>query len=337
MNREFVRNNSRFKIKGSLDIDGIDEATIDFKDIIGIKRFLSEAKLEESDFDFIRQINRVTDTTSRRYCRIKSPENIPAHPSELCRSIKSRKLSVVAKDRSLSLEELLYQDAGHFNGNEVVESLGLEAIAQKCARQLAKVYNKITIPDIYIFEKTIRIEEGKSTLIPIVVDPTTIQLHTTGWKSWDDPFNILAFGALKGVVAFNVAHFLKLSESQTTSLVLGAQSDLLSGQYLVSGKSIIQRKWYGTFALRYNVKSGYWEIPWVKYEKSGAPERTLIELTRKDRIVFHKKVIREYPEMLLPPFQTMSDFLSKVKEEVTPPETDVARPIKVGRFFKFLR
>jgi hypothetical protein len=110
----------------------------------------------------------------------------------------------------------------------------------------------------------------------------------------------------------------------------GSQTELTSAQYLVTAKSIIIKKWYGSYAVRYNLGTLGFEIPWVKYIGCGAEERMIVELKRKDRLMFHTKQIYNHPEVLIPPFILMEQFLSDYQNNFTPPEHDVTIPIQIS-------
>ena len=113
-------------------------------------------------------------------------------------------------------------------------------------------------------------------------------------------------------------------------MLLGAQTELISEEYLVTGKSVIQKKWYGSYAIRFNLRTLTTEVPWVKFKACGPEERVLIELKRKDRFVFAKKPVYYHQEVLIPPFILMEEFLSDYEKGFVPPEYDIEKPIMIG-------
>ena len=133
----------------------------------------------------------------------------------------------------------------------------------------------------------------------------------------------------KTLATYRVAAFLKLSNDIRTAAVLGSQSELVTAQYFVTGKSIVCKKWYGSYAIRYNLRSRCFEVPWVKYRGCGPEERILVELRRKDRLVFYKKPIYNHPEVIIPPFIPMDQFLCDYKKGFPLPEHDVYKPIRI--------
>ena len=67
-----------------------------------------------------------------------------------------------------------------------------------------------------------------------------------------------------------------------------------------------------------------------QFKGCGPEERTLVELKRKDRLMFHNKPVYNHPEVIIPPFMPMEIFLAEYKGKITPPEYDVYNPIKIG-------
>jgi hypothetical protein len=273
-------------------------------------------------------------------------------PSYCCRSIKHKR---VPSDQELL--KILYSQIENGNARVVLINDGLQAahkqnvqigkddknlskkfdfldFAKRKANSLKEVFCRIVSADFHILEKIIHIDENTTGAVPVVVESSTVTSHSTGWKAWSDPFDIRALGAFKGAVGFSIANFMGLSKSALAAATIGAKSELVTGQYMASGKSIVIRKWYGSFSLRYNLRTGCWVIPWVKYKTSGPDERIFVELKRKDRILLEKKVIYEHPEVLISPFQSMEDYLSNYHKGFVPPEHDVNKPIVLGRFFE---
>lgn len=139
-------------------------------------------------------------------------------------------------------------------------------------------------------------------------------------------------GAFKAVVAFKATAFLNLNKRIIASAIGGSKLELISAEYLVTGKTIALRRWYGSYAIRFNLRTLSLEVPWVKFKKCGPEERWLVELKRRDRLRFHKRPIYNHPEVMIPPFFSMEKFLSDHKKGFSLPEHDVNKPIKISIF-----
>jgi hypothetical protein len=204
------------------------------------------------------------------------------------------------------------------------------AFVKRQADQMRNTFSKLIHADYHILENVYHFDENTNGPVPAIIDTSSIKTHSTGWKNFDDPFDIAALGALKAVATYHVGAFLKLGQSITAAAVIGSQSELVSGEYMVNGKSIIRKNWYGSYGLRYNLKTLSFEVPWVKFKGCSQGERCLVELTRKDRLKFHNNTLYNHPEMLIPPFQSMDDFLAAYKKEMALPEHDINKPITIG-------
>ncbi|MCP3888620.1 MAG: hypothetical protein GY702_07070 [Desulfobulbaceae bacterium] len=333
MLREFIKDAQRFGIKTFFDGECSDEAAIVFDNKKEVQTFFNSTIRDRIN---CATIQRIAKDVAPSYCR-PNKNRLPLSGNDLLENmyedIYTGKLTVVLKNGGLKVGQKTEKTTKKDDNKNLFEEFDLLKFAEYCARELKKTFSKIFHAEYHILEKVIRVDENTTGVIPVIVDTSTIEFHSTKWKAWDDPFNISALGVFKGAVTFSMANFLNLGRSALAAAAIGGKSELVTGQYLATGKSIICRKWYGSFSLRYNLRSGYWEIPWVKYKKSGPDERKLVEFKRKDRILMHKKVIYEHPEVLIPPFQSMEDYLSNYQKGFVPPEHDVNRPIRVGRFF----
>lgn len=201
-------------------------------------------------------------------------------------------------------------------------SLGL----YRQAKHMKNVLSKLFHADYSILENVYSYDDNSTGFVPATVDLASIQEHSTGWKKWDDPFEIAALGAFKNVAAYHSASFLGLSSSIKAAAVIGANTQLISAEYLVSGKSIITQKWYGSYAIRYNIKMLSMEVPWIKYKGSGPEERRIVELKRKDRLMFINNKLYNHPEQMIPPFQSMDKYLANYRKGLKLPKHDVSTP-----------
>lgn len=175
--------------------------------------------------------------------------------------------------------------------------------------------------------------------MPGVIDTSSVKEHSTGWKSWEHPFEIAALGAFKNAVMFHATTFLNMSNSIRFAAMAGASTELVSAQYCVTGKSVITKPWYGSFAVRYNIKAQSWEVPWVKFKGCGPEKRRMVELKRKDRLVFSNNPIpySTKEDQIIPPFSLMEKFLSDYQIGFHFPEHNINKPFKIGSVTEFLK
>lgn len=195
---------------------------------------------------------------------------------------------------------------------------------------LKKIYSNIIHTNYHFLDKIVHVDEY-TTAVPVIIDPSSIKEHSTGWKDWDDPFEIGMFGALKASIIFNLAVATKLNKSAFMAAAAGYISEGVKCQYKMTGKSITCRQWYGSYCIRFNIKEWYYEIAWIKYNKSGSNERILVELNRADRVLKENNELFKLGPKLIKPFITMEEFLSNYKNSFVPPEYNVNTPISLNR------
>jgi hypothetical protein len=327
MLREFSKGTDRFQIKTPLDTDSHDEALITFFDKNEIRTFFDKASKCKITHDRIGEIARDVAPSVCRPGKGYQPPSEVELIEQLMSRILAGNLSLVLKNDAFKMRPKAGESKN--NGAELEpERFDLLKLARNAAIYFKEICSKLARADYFIAEKVIHISENTSDLNAlVVVDPSSVKNHSSGWKSWDDSFEIRVLGMFKGVAAFRIANFLKLGNVALAAAGLSAQSEAVTAEYLVTAKSINCRRWYGSYAIRYNLKSGNFEIPWVKYKKSGPNERLLVELKRRDRLMMDKREIYSHPELLIPPFQDMEAFLSDYKRGFAPPEYDINTPI----------
>lgn len=214
--------------------------------------------------------------------------------------------------------------------NNLNEKFDFLDFAKRQANHLKKVFTKMVHADYHFLEKIVHVNEHANA-VPVIIDPSSIKEHSTGWKDWNDPFEYGMFGALKALVIFNLAAATKLNNSAFMAAVAGYVSEGVKCQYKMTGKSIICRKWFGSYCIRFNIKTWNYEIAWIKYNKSGPDERILVELNRADRIMKENNELFKSGPKLIKPLITMEEFLSKQKNSFVPPEHDVNKPISLNK------
>lgn len=162
-------------------------------------------------------IQRIADGIAPSYIRrsLKSPP--PLSKSEqlsfLFSEIAKGNANVVLRNDDFSLEPKKSSppeddEKGFF------ESIDLFKIAEKQAKHLKTIYSNIVHADYHFLEQIIRVPEDTPPHTSLVViEPSSIKEHSTGWKDWDNPFEYKMFGALKALAVFDLALVTKLSNS----------------------------------------------------------------------------------------------------------------------------
>ena len=329
MLKEFTKNAQRFKIKRHYDKECIDEAKIGFRSRCEIQTFFDDAMRDKANNTIIRSIAQDLAPTSCRPPINACPPSGQELMTNLYSDISTGQLNVVLKNSGLKKNQAVVKN----DGNDTLLEFDFLQFAERCAKQLKKACSRIFHADYYLLEKAYHFDKDTIGSVPSIFDLSSIKEHSIGWRAWEDPFEISVLGALKGAVAFNAANFIGLGKSALAAAAIGAKSELVRAQYFVTGKSITCKKWYGSFAIRFNLKTRYFEVAWVRYKGCGPEERLLIELKRKDRILMHNKVLYEHPEVIVPPFQAIENFIQAYKKGFVPPLHDIDKPIKIGRFF----
>jgi hypothetical protein len=333
MLNEFSVCTQRFGVKSVRDPSNPEEVIVSFENMNQIKSFFNVAMRSPTNSRSIQQIAK--DITPSYCCRSlnyrRQPQNHPPLDGLYAQIEKGDANVVLISDKLKTAHDTkATRESGEKNVPELLDFIDF---GKKQASRLQEAFTNIVNADYYILEKTVKVDKHTTGAVPGIVDQSSVETYSTGWKAWDDPFEIRAWGVFKGLAAFNLASFMGLKNIALAAAALGMESDMATGQYMALGRSINVRRWYGMFSIRYNLRTGYWEIPWVKYNKIGPSERKFVELTRKDRILIEGKVVYEHPEVMIPPFQSMEDYLADYKKRFIPPEYDVSKPIRLGRFF----
>ncbi len=326
---DFTKHAQRYTVKRSYANENSNDLNIGFQDRFQIKSFFDEAMKDKTNCKILL---RVAEGLYPGSCRPHKSIRAPSDQvllSNLYADIDSGKLHVVLKNKEAAKKS--QTSIEHTEKDPSIESDFLQ-LAKKYADKFQKSISKLFHADYHFIEKVYHFDENSNKSIPSIVDPSSITEHKTGWKPWDNPFDISALGAFKGAFSFSAANFLNLGKSAIAAAALGAKTELTSGQYFVTGKSIICRKWYGSYSIRYNLKIRSFEIGWVKYKGCGTGERLLVELKRKDRLLVHNKVIYEHPEQIVPPFTEMNAYLLNYKKGFIPPQHNIDKPIKISLY-----
>ena len=328
---DFFQNTQIFSVKKGFEPVSPNEAIVRFQNRNEIKAFFSKALKNSTNYKALKNI---LENFTPSYCS-RSRKNKPTISESdrlqaLFAEINNGNAVVVLKNDLLNPT---HAQESRSNDEELshVEKPDFKSILNQQTKHIKNVLSRILHAEYQILENVFSYNEKSTGTVPVTLDLTSVQEHSTGWKKWDDPLEIATLGAFKNVAAYSMATFFGISNSIKAAAVIGANTELISAEFCVSGKSIVTRKWYGSYAIRYNIKTLSLEIPWIKYDGSGPEERNLIELKRKDRLMFINKKIYRHPEQMIPPFQSMDEFIADYKKGLTLPEYDVHTPIILSK------
>ena len=331
MLREFSKGTERFAVKTLLDPEERNEAKILFRDKADIQKFFDSAM---GDFISDATIHRIVKDVAPSFCRpIRHKRAVTADElfERFYSDVHTGKLNIVLKHGNVAPHQNYQEEKGK-TSNESLAISKFEQVVEDSVERLKKFYSRIVSADYHILEEVIRVPEdlpGKVGLV--IIDPASVQRHETGWKDWDSPFEYSMFGALKALVVFNLAMATKLSNSAFLAAAAAYVSEGVKCQYNMTGQSIVCKPWYGSYCVRFNLKTWDWELAWVKYKGCGKEERVLVELNRADRVLKHEDVLYTGHTQLFPPFVKMEEFLADYRKVIMPPEKDVLHPIRLNR------
>lgn len=333
MLREFSKGTERFAVKTPLDPKCRNEAKILFGGKAEVQKFFRRAM---KDTITEATIHRIAKDVAPSFCRPRRYQKaVPAEENfqRFCSDIHAGKLKIMLKHGNIFRDKNAPEFCAE-GGNPEVQPIfsDFRHIVEDSVKKLKRLYSRIVNADYYVLEEIIRVPEDLPYKVGLVtVDTTSMQTHDTGWKDWDHPFECGMFGALKALVVFDLTAALKLGNSAFLAAAAAYISEGVKCQYKMIGKSIICKPWYGSYCVRFNLKTWVWEIAWIKYKGSGKAERILIELNRADRVVKNKEVLFTASAQLFPPFVKMEEFLADYREGFVPPEKNILRSIRLNR------
>ena len=333
MTLEFTKSTQRFGVKKAVETVYPDEAIVKFGNQHEIEKFFNDALNSRTDNRFIQQI---ADRFAPSYCRrsIKSSPQLSNQErlNYLFAEIDKGNANVILKNSSLKLDQNDIATNNDEKEKGYFEKIDIMRHAEKYAKHLRKIYSKIFHSGYHLLEKVIHIpEDSPPGSILVTIDTSSIRERSTGWKDWDIPFEYKSFGALKALVVFDLALATRLSKSAFTAAAAGWISEDTKCQYNIVEKSILCKKWYGSYCIRFNLRLWDYEIAWVKYQKSDPAERFLVELNRTDRVVKNKAVLFTGTPKSIGPMTSMESFLSDYKKGFIPPDHDINTPIRINR------
>jgi hypothetical protein len=328
---EFSKNTQKFGVRKAMEPIRPDEAVVKFENERAVRTFFNNAIENGINSMSIQRIaNGIAPTFSSRSLKSSPQLSNQDRLEYLYSAIAKNSARVVLKNQAFRPETKASSPPELNDEKDSFDRFDILKFAGKQMDQFKTACSKIFHADYNILEKVHSYDENSPGPVPVVIDTSSVKEHSTGWTAWDNPFDLATLGAFKAVVAYRAASFLKLNDSIKFAAGVGAQSELISAQYLVTGKSVIIKKWYGSYAIRFNLGQGCLEVPWVKFQKCSQGERMIVELKRKDRLVFNKKPIYDHSEMIIPPFLFMDKYLSDYNNGFTFPEHDVHTPIRLS-------
>lgn len=328
---DFFQNSQRFSVKKGTEPISYNEAIVRFQNINEIEAFFSSAMRNATA---CRAVHNIAKDFTPSYCR-RPRQNRPLQSGNdrlqnLYSEISGGNAIVVLKNDHIKTAHPKNKPTSE-KGLANFEKPDFLGVLNRQAKELKEAFSKIVHANYSVLENVYSFDERSTDYAPTTFDLSSVQEHSTGWKKWDDPFELSVLGAFKAAAAYTTTTFLGLSESIKAAVVLGSQTELISAEYFVTGKSIITKKWYGSYAIRYNIRTMHLEVPWIKYKGSGPEERVLVELKRKDRFMFINNKIYNHPEMMIPPFCSMDEFIDRSKNGLVLPEHNVTKPIILDR------
>jgi hypothetical protein len=292
---DFFQDTQKFSVKKGFEPVSPNEAIVRFQNRNEIEAFFRKAMRAGTNFQAMKNISK--NFTPSYCCRSQKNKTTPSDSDRLqalYSEINNGNAVVVLKNDLLKPTLPPYSQSNE-GAQASFEEPDFISVLNRQAQQMKKVLSKLLHADYHILENVFSYDENSTGYVPGTLDLASIQGHSTGWKKWDDPFEIAALGAFKNAAAYSLASFLGLSNSIKAAAVIGANTELISAEYLVSGKSIIAKKWYGSYAIRYNIRTLNMEVAWIKYKGSGPEERRIVELKRKDRLMFINNRLYNYP------------------------------------------
>ena len=328
MTRFFYKNTHQFSVKKTIEPLLPDEAIIQFRNKQEIHNFFSNATKTQMNLPAIQQIAEdISPTFSQRHLKNQPQLSNQERMDFLFSELEKGNARVILKNESIKTKPETTTSPKNEYKNNTLFNFDITKFVKNQVEHLKKVYAKIIPADFSLIETVYQYDENSSGPVPITLDLSTIEEHSTGWKDWDDPFEYGMLGVAKALLVFDLAMATKLSQSKFLAAASGYILEGIKCQYNIVGKSIICRKWYGSFSIRFNLKSWQPEIAWVKYKHSGQNERLLFDLKRADRMLKDKKVLFTLPANDICPVLSGDDLLTEYKKGVVPPEKNVTKPI----------
>ena len=127
-------------------------------------------------------------------CRSSKPRPQPSIQQcleNLFANIEAGNLSVIFKKNNLFLEQNKLNQFEDRMKDLVNDSyVDFKKFAEGCSKKIVELFSKLYHADYYIFEKVFHCDENTIGPIPAIIDVSSIKDHSTGWRTWDDPFEL---------------------------------------------------------------------------------------------------------------------------------------------------
>lgn len=331
MSNFFYTSAQQFSVKKAMEPLYSDEAIVQFSDRQEIERFFDSAVKTSSNLEPINQISKyIAPTYCRRHLKSRPQLSSQERMDYMFSEIDNGNARVILKNDSFKLKhrtDTLPKGQGDINP---IDTFDLKKFIEIQVAQLKKAYSKIVPVSFSFLETVYQYDENSIGAVPAILDLSSIKEHSTGWKDWDNSFEYGMLGVAKALIVFDLALATNLSESKFLAAAAGYILEGVKCQYNITGRSILYRKWFGSFSIRFNLKLWQHEIAWIKYNKSGQNERMLFEFKRADRVLSDKKVLFSVPPKNFCPGLSGDDFLAEYKKGIIPPEHDVMSPIPIN-------
>lgn len=328
MSNILYKNTQQFSVKRAMDPLCPDEAVVQFHNRQEIETFFNNAAKNQAN---IPSLHRIAEHIAPKYCRrhvnSRPQLTIQERMDYLLMEVGTGNAKVVLKEPALKPIQETKDLQKKQDKNDFFHFLDIREIVNTHLKQLKKAYSKIVPADFSFLETTYQYDENSTGAVPVILDLNSIKEHSTGWKDWDNPFEYGMLGVAKALVVFDLALAMKLGSSKFFAAAAGFILEGVKCQYNITGNSILCRRWYGAFSIRFNLKLWQPEIAWVKYQNSGENERMLFEIKRADRVLKDTNVLYTAPAESIVPFLSGENLISEYKKGIIPPESNVTTPI----------
>ena len=224
---EFSINAQRFGLKKAIDNVSQNEAILKFAHKHQVESFINDVMRERANRAKIQAMaKKLSPVYSCQSIRSKPMNGDQVSVDSLISQIDSGKVNVVLRHNALMT---CHKSTNIADGEEqsLVDNQNFFNFAKAKLKQLKDLYLGAIKADYHILEQVFHIDESSKQQLNIV-DPKSIRKFETGWKPWNDPFDLMALGAFKAVATCRVGQFLRLSDSIKYAALAGSQTEILS-------------------------------------------------------------------------------------------------------------
>lgn len=257
MSRIFYKNAQQFSVKKAIESLSPDEAIVHFNNRQEIQTFFDNTLKNRMNLAPVYQIaNDIAPTFCRRHVKSRPQLNSQERMDFLFSELDNGNVRVVLKNQSLNPKINLHAPPKSEDGKDLLENLDIRKFLRRQVAQLKRAYSKLVPTDFSLLESIYKYDENSIGPVPVILDAATVKEHSTGWTDWDNSFEYGMLGVAKALLVFDLALATNLSESKFLAAAAGYILEGVTCQYNIAGKSILCRKWYGSFSIRFNLNYG---------------------------------------------------------------------------------